>query len=179
MELFAPLDPEKVDKLGREYNLPQSEIQRLQKGYQSSTQKMEAYLDLYVHQHPCPSWSKIADVLYWADLSQQASLVENTYIKGTHKTYCETGICILNNLQCRDMPSTYLGSHEREPMGTLPTFEIAILYSTKCCMTCGLSSILCNLHLVLCVASLTKFGLVQTVEYPIYNAYALLNYVRP
>ena len=88
MELFAPLDPEKVDELGGEFylDLPQSEIDRIQKDYQSPTQRKEAYLDLYVHQHPCSSWSQVARVLRGVRLRQQADLVENTYVKGTQDT---------------------------------------------------------------------------------------------
>ena len=85
MELFAPLDPEKVDELGGKYylDLPQSEIDRIQRDYQSPTQRKEAYLDLYVHQHPCPAWSRVARVLRRdeVNLPQQADLVENTYIE--------------------------------------------------------------------------------------------------
>ena len=86
MELFAPMNPEEVDELGDEMHLelPQSEIARIQKDYQSPTQRKEAYLDLYVYQHPCPTWSDVADVLRnCANLRQQADLVENTYVKGT------------------------------------------------------------------------------------------------
>ena len=86
MELFAPLDPQIVDRLGSKYylDLPQSEIARIQKDYQSSTQRKEAYLDLYVHQHPCPTWNDVARVLHnWVYLPHQADLVENTYVKGT------------------------------------------------------------------------------------------------
>ena len=89
MELFAPLDPEKVDQLGGEYRLglPQSEIDRIQKDYQSPTQRKEAYLDLYVHQHPWPTWRQVAEILHnWVDLPQQADLVENTYVNGTQDT---------------------------------------------------------------------------------------------
>ena len=89
MKLFAPMDPEKVDELGGigYLGLPQSEIDRIQKDYQSPTQRKEAYLDLYVHQHPCPTWSEVAEVLrYWVSLPQQADLVENTYVKGTQDT---------------------------------------------------------------------------------------------
>ena len=90
MELFAPLDPEEVDELGGKYylGLPQSEIDRIQKDYQSPTQRKEAYLDLYVHQHPCPTWSQVARVLHYdaVKLLQQADLVENTYVKGTQDT---------------------------------------------------------------------------------------------
>ena len=89
MELFAPLDSGKIDWLGSEgyLGLPQSEIDRIQKDYQSPTQKKEAYLDLYVHQHPCPTWSQVADVLrIQFRLLQQADLVVNTYVKGTQVT---------------------------------------------------------------------------------------------
>jgi hypothetical protein len=89
MELFAPLEPEKVDELGGEFclRLPQSEIARIQKDYQSPTQRKEAYLDLYVHQHPCPTWSEVARVLRGrVNLPRQAVLVENTYVKGTQYT---------------------------------------------------------------------------------------------
>ena len=88
MELFASLDPEKVDKLGCEHylGLPQSEIDKIQKDYRSPTQRKEAYLDIYVHQHPCPTWTKVAGVLHRVDLSQQADLVKNTYVKGTQDT---------------------------------------------------------------------------------------------
>ena len=87
MELFVPLDPGKVDELGGRgcLGLPQSEIDRMQKDYQSPTQRKEAYLDLYVHQHPCPTWGQVAEVLRnWVDLPQQAELVENTYVKGIY-----------------------------------------------------------------------------------------------
>ena len=89
MELFAPLDPEEVDELGdRMYlELPQSETARIRKDYQSPTQRKEAYLDLYVHQHPCPTRNDVAEVLFnCANLRQQADLVENTYVKGTQDT---------------------------------------------------------------------------------------------
>ena len=85
MELFAPLDPEEDDELGGYLSLPQSEIDRIQKDYQSPTQRKEAYLDLYVHQHPCPTWSRVARILRHGkvNLPQQADLVEKTYVKGT------------------------------------------------------------------------------------------------
>ena len=84
MKLFASLDPEMVDKLGgtQYLSLSQFERDRIRKNYQSSTQRKEAYLDLYVHQHPCPTWIEIVGVLRWFNLHQSADLVENTYVKG-------------------------------------------------------------------------------------------------
>ena len=85
MEVFAPLDPQEVDRLGGEYclGLPQSERARIQKDYQSPAQRKEAYLDFYIHQHPYPTWIEVAGVLRSVDLPHQATLVENTYVKGT------------------------------------------------------------------------------------------------
>ena len=87
-EQFASLDPEKVDKLGGEYRLglPESEVDNIKSSYDSPMQRKEAYLDLYVHQHPCPSWARIAETLRDLDLDQQADFVENTYVKGTQDT---------------------------------------------------------------------------------------------
>ena len=88
MELFVSLDAEKVDELGGKLylGLPQSEMARIQKDYQRSSQRKEAYLDLYVHQHPCPTWRQVARVLRWVNLPQYAKLVKNTYVKGTQDT---------------------------------------------------------------------------------------------
>ena len=81
MDLFGS---ERVDDLGVELDLPQSERDKIKKNYHSPTQRKEAYLDLYVHQHPCPSWRRIATVLRLLfSLDQQADLVENTYVKCT------------------------------------------------------------------------------------------------
>ena len=100
MELFAPLDPEKVDELGG-LDLPQSEIDRIQKDYQNPIQRKEAYLDLYVHQYPCPTWSQVAGVLrHWVDLPQQADLVEKTYVKGAQDTHCSETVVCCNTQLC-------------------------------------------------------------------------------
>ena len=87
MDLFESVDAEEVDYLGQALYLPQSERDKIKKNYRSPTQRKEAYLDLYVHQHPSPSWREIAVVLrYRFSLFQQADLVENTYVKGTQDT---------------------------------------------------------------------------------------------
>ena len=76
MELFASEDPEKVDELDYWLELPTSKVDKVKKNYQSSIQRKEAYLDLYVHQHPCPSWQCVC-------VEQQADFVEKTYVNGT------------------------------------------------------------------------------------------------
>ena len=95
MELFVPLDPQIVDLLGVYLDLPQSEKDKIKTDFQNLTQRKEAYLDLYVHQHPCPTWRRVADILggFPFILPQQADLVENTYVKGTQDT-------LYNNYTC-------------------------------------------------------------------------------
>ena len=80
-QLFEPLvDPEKV---GEELGLPQSERKKIQNNYNIPTQRQEAYLDIYVHKHPCPSWSEIAMLLdRILKLDKQAEFVRNTYVEG-------------------------------------------------------------------------------------------------
>ena len=86
MDLFESANPRRVDDLGDYLGLPQSERDKIKKNYHSPTQRKEAYLDLYVHQHPCPSWREIARVLRRFSLRQRADLVENTYVRGTQDT---------------------------------------------------------------------------------------------
>ena len=72
-----------VDVIVDRLDLPKSKVDKINENYHNPTQRKEAYLDLYVHQHPCPSWGKVAGLLrYSVSLKQQADLVKNTYVKG-------------------------------------------------------------------------------------------------
>ena len=80
-------DPDGVGDLSDEsigdwLGLPQSALQKIKSSFQSATERKDAYLDTYSHHHPCPSWSKVADVLEGCDLDQEAEEVEDTYVKG-------------------------------------------------------------------------------------------------
>ena len=95
-QLFEPLvDPWKVDRLGEEFGLPQSERERSMNNYHIPARRKEAYLDLYVHQHPCPSWGVITYILrHTYKLVKEANFVENTYVEGmlfVHVTVC---VCV-------------------------------------------------------------------------------------
>ena len=68
--------------IGSYLGLPQSALEEIRRSYQSRAKCKEAYLDTYIHHHPCPSWKKISEVLRECFLSQQASEVNNTYIQG-------------------------------------------------------------------------------------------------
>ena len=82
-ELFQLMNLVKVDVIADKLNLPKSEVDKIKENYHNSTQRKEAYLDLYVHQHPCPSWENVVRVLSDLHLNQEAELVENTYVNGT------------------------------------------------------------------------------------------------
>ena len=82
MELFASMDDSKVDRMGGYLDTPYSKGKEFKMNYQNPAQRKEAYLDYYVHNHPLASWTKIAELLRRWLLSQQAAVVENTYIQG-------------------------------------------------------------------------------------------------
>ena len=85
MELFGSVgDKHYVDITRRLLGLPHSVVEEIKRSYQSPTQRKEAYLDTYTHQHPCPSWKKVVETLTWYGLYQQANEVENTYVQGMH-----------------------------------------------------------------------------------------------
>ena len=70
--------------IGQQLYLPQSAIEEIRKSYKSKAKRKEAYLDTYVHHHPCPSWKRIFEVLRRRALDQQADEVENIYVQGMH-----------------------------------------------------------------------------------------------
>ena len=110
MDLFESANPGEVDDIGDWLDLPQSERDKIKKNYRSPTQRKEAYLDLYVHQHPCPSWRRIAGVLRQFSLVQQADLVENTYVKGTQVRQLYIIMSIITSYMCTiggPVPITY------------------------------------------------------------------------
>ena len=86
VELFATMDDGRVDFMGDYLDTPTSKRGEFQMTYQNLSQRKEAYLDDYVHNHPAPSWTQIARTFHGCGLPQQATVVENTYIEGTSPT---------------------------------------------------------------------------------------------
>ena len=78
------MDDGYVDQMSDYLDTPYSKKREFHRNYQNPAQRKEAYLDYYVHNHPAASWTKIAEVLRSSlhGLSQQATVVENTYIQG-------------------------------------------------------------------------------------------------
>ena len=92
------MDDWTVDRMGSYLDTPSSKIQEFKMNYRNPAQRKEAYLDYYVHNHPAASWTKIAEILRSSvcGLSQQATVVENTYIQGikaSNLLYVDAGSC--------------------------------------------------------------------------------------
>ena len=82
MELFASMRDGYVDGMGIHLDTPLSKSKEFKVNYRNPAQRKEAYLDYYVHNHPTPSWTKVAKILHYYALPQQAAVVKNTYIQG-------------------------------------------------------------------------------------------------
>ena len=77
------MDSGGADFIGDYLDTPLSKRREFKMTYQNLAQRKEAYLDYYVHNHPAPSWTQIAQALRVCLLPQQATVVENTYIQGS------------------------------------------------------------------------------------------------
>ena len=73
----------RIISIGMLLGLPQSAVEEIKRSYQSHTKRLDAYLDTYSHQHPCPSWKKVAKALRRCEAYQLADEVDNTYVQGT------------------------------------------------------------------------------------------------
>ena len=83
VEMFATVRDDRVVDIGRYLGLPRSKRGEIQMSFQSLTRRRDAYLDLYVSDHPYPMWKTIAAALRSVGLPSQADMVESTYVQGT------------------------------------------------------------------------------------------------
>ena len=85
VELFATVRDDKVDDIAGVLGLrlPYSKRDDIHRNYRNPAQRRDAYLDLYATDHPCPSWSDVANSLRYVDLPHQSDEVERTYVQGT------------------------------------------------------------------------------------------------
>ena len=89
VELFATVRDDKVNLIGgcsfiyQGLPLPSSKTDDIRRNYRNPTQRRDAYLDLYATDHPCPSWSDVANALDEVNLDDQSDEVERTYVQGT------------------------------------------------------------------------------------------------
>ena len=82
-DLFSTMKDEWVDSVGGWLDLPVSKTSEIKRNYHSPAQRREAYIDVYVNEHPYPTWKRLSEVLHRFGLHNQADEVERTYLQGT------------------------------------------------------------------------------------------------
>ena len=89
-DLFSTMKDGKVNLVGVLLGLPDSKISEIESNYHNPTKRREAYIDVYVNEHPHPTWKWLSKVLRTVGLLNQADEVERTYVQGTivHRHRC-------------------------------------------------------------------------------------------
>ena len=82
-DLFSTMKDEEVDVVRVWLHLPYSKTSEITRKYHSPAQRREAYIDVYVNEHPRPTWKRLSQVLREVGLPSQADEVERTYVQGT------------------------------------------------------------------------------------------------
>ena len=63
-------------------NIPRSKFNAIEDQHSSPDQCSHACWDLYVSEHPSPSWKGVAYALYGVDLLEELEVVQKKYLKG-------------------------------------------------------------------------------------------------
>ena len=83
-----------MDDVGVFLDLPWSKRDEIKMNYHDKAQRRDAYIDLYVSDHPYPTWTLVAETLRCVELPHQADEVERTYVQGTISLYTH---CLSSN----------------------------------------------------------------------------------
>ncbi|MCG8625222.1 MAG: hypothetical protein MJE68_24895 [Proteobacteria bacterium] len=68
--------------IGYWLNIPQSKLNAIEGQHSSPDQCSRACWDLYVSEHPSPSWKGVAYALYETDHLEELEVVHKKYLKG-------------------------------------------------------------------------------------------------
>ena len=64
--------------------LPQSKRDEVKSScYHSPAKRRDAYIDIYVNDHPFPTWTQVSQALRNVYLFHEANVVDSTYVQGT------------------------------------------------------------------------------------------------
>ena len=69
-------------KLCDRWGVPPSEVQKIQRHYQSDRQRLEAIIDHYMRYYPLRSWKDVSSALERMKLPQLAEVVTTKYVRG-------------------------------------------------------------------------------------------------
>ena len=83
-DLFSTLEDEWVENLGILFGLPDSKTCEIHRNYHSPMEVREAYIEVYVNEHPHPTWKQISQILHELGLHIQAAEVESTYVQSRY-----------------------------------------------------------------------------------------------
>ena len=81
-DLFSTMNDRLFGNVGCWLDIPLSKINEILRNYHFLAQRREANLDVYVNEHPHPSWKQLSQVLRAFGLPNQADEVESTYVQG-------------------------------------------------------------------------------------------------
>ena len=82
-DLFSTMNDGWLESVRDWLFLPNSKRSEIKRKYHSPAQRREAYIDVYVNEHPHPTWKRLSQVLRRVELPNQADEVERTYVQGT------------------------------------------------------------------------------------------------
>jgi hypothetical protein len=68
--------------IGLWLNIPESKVDAIEDQHSSPDQRSRACWDLYVSDHPSPSWKGVAYALYLGDHLEELEVVQKKYLKG-------------------------------------------------------------------------------------------------
>ena len=78
-------------------NIPLSKLNAIEGQHSSPDQRSRACWDLYVSEHPSPSWMGVAYALYVMDCLEELEVVQKKYLKGEYialKLMCMMHKCV-------------------------------------------------------------------------------------
>ena len=68
--------------IGLWLNIPLSKLNAIERQHSSPDQRSHACWDLYVSEHPSPSWKGVAYALYAKDCLEELEVIQKKYLKG-------------------------------------------------------------------------------------------------
>jgi hypothetical protein len=73
--------------IGDYLNIPQSKLNVIKHQHSSPDQRSCACWDLYISDHPSPSWKEVAYALYVHDCLEELEVLQKNYLKGELSKY--------------------------------------------------------------------------------------------
>lgn len=68
--------------IGIELNIPSSKVNAISDQYSNPDQRSHACWNLYITDHPSPTWKRVAYALYMEDCLEELEVVQKNYFKG-------------------------------------------------------------------------------------------------